>query len=394
MLAQRDLVRAPAEPRPVFPAVRFVDCPGAEPLFGRGVRPVVSTRPNPSGLRLREGGTFDPWPSTHVRGLLAVSAQLTEDSMAVQVSLSTVDQLAEKLRRSPAARQAVVVGVGSGDADGSRAAAEWGAREAQSRDTDLYIVSAYHRKVSAAEGTDDTIESELRFVAERAVDAATELAAAAAPGLEVSGEIIEGATPDVLRQLSANAGVLVLGARHLSALNRAILGSVGTSVAAAATCPVVVVMGSPGSEAGPGDVVVGVSLDESATPVLEFAFSYAERHKLALRPVLAIRTGHLDFSAATVESIKVQHELDDIVARVGKDYPDVEVQTEVRVHRPVDALLTEALEQNLLVLGRREPYNHPSRHPMSVSMRVLHHATCPVAIVPYPGERESPATTT
>jgi nucleotide-binding universal stress UspA family protein len=140
-------------------------------------------------------------------------------------------------------------------------------------------------------------------------------------------------------------------------------------------------------------VVVGVSLDESALPVLEFAFGYAERRKLAVRPVLAIRSSHLDFSAATVESIKVQHELDDLVARVGKDYPEVEARAVVRVHRPVDALLTESLNQNLLVLGRREPYNHPSWHPMSVSMRALHHAACPVAIVPYAAESESPAAT-
>ena len=204
--------------------------------------------------------------------------------MTVQVRLSTVDQLAEKIRRSPSVGRAVVVGVYWGDADGSRAAAEWGAREARARNADLYIVSAYHRKVAVAEGTDDTIEAELRFAAERAVDAATEIAADAAADVAVSGEIIEGAAPDVLCRLSGDVGVLVLGARHLKALNRAILGSVGTSVAAAAKCPVVVLMGPPGSDGGAGDVVVGVSPGIDADPALEFAFAYAERHKLGFAP--------------------------------------------------------------------------------------------------------------
>jgi nucleotide-binding universal stress UspA family protein len=311
--------------------------------------------------------------------------------MAIQVSPTTVDQLAEEIRRTPTAGRPVVVGVGLSDPDGSKSAAEWGAREAKSRGTDLHIVSAYHPKVAAAEGADDTIERQLQFNAKGAVEAAVEAAAAAAPGLVVSGEIIDGPTPDVLLELSADAGVVVLGARHLNALNRAVLGSVGTSVAAMAKCPVVVLMSSPGSADDPGDVVVGVSIDESALPVLDFAFAHAERHKLAVRPVLAVRSTHLDFSAATVESIKVEHELDDIVARVGNDYPNVTAHNVVRVHRAVDALLTESLRQNLLVLGRQEPYDHPGWHPLSVSMRVLHHAVCPVAIVPYAAESE-PAT--
>jgi len=63
-------------------------------------------------------------------------------------------------------------------------------------------------------------------------------------------------------------------------------------------------------------------------------------------------------------------------------YPDVPVHAGVQRGRPIAGLVAAATAQALLVVGR-EP--HRVSHGAilgSVAQGVLHHATCPVAVVP------------
>lgn len=64
------------------------------------------------------------------------------------------------------------------------------------------------------------------------------------------------------------------------------------------------------------------------------------------------------------------------------DYPDVQVQAGVMRDRAADALVGAAAGQNLLVVRSRGRSALSAAMLGSVSQAVLHHATCPVAVVP------------
>jgi nucleotide-binding universal stress UspA family protein len=106
-----------------------------------------------------------------------------------------------------------------------------------------------------------------------------------------------------------------------------------------------------------------------------------------VQPVYVQRSAHHDFSVATAESVEAQHRLEAAVGQTQQRYSGVDAQPTLRLHNIVAALLTESASRDLLVMGRRQPLAHPGLHPMSVPLRVLHHANCPVALVPYSGRK-------
>jgi nucleotide-binding universal stress UspA family protein len=63
-------------------------------------------------------------------------------------------------------------------------------------------------------------------------------------------------------------------------------------------------------------------------------------------------------------------------------YPDVAVQSGVVREHPGVALAAESASAQLLVVGNRGKHAMAGTLLGSVSQAVLHHATCPVAVVP------------
>ncbi|HET6314829.1 MAG TPA: universal stress protein, partial [Chloroflexota bacterium] len=159
-------------------------------------------------------------------------------------------------------------------------------------------------------------------------------------------------------------------------------GSVANATVGRAACPTVVVRGTPGSQEGAG-VVVGVDDTETSEQVLAFAFATASRHGVPLRPVLVWRADPralIGWRAEPPAPAKVEAWLSEAVAGWREKFPDVEVYPEVVREQPVAGLVLAATDQKLLVVG------HRSRRRVgalgSVTQGVLHHATCPVAVVP------------
>jgi len=290
----------------------------------------------------------------------------------------------------------VVVGVD--DSPGSDAALSWAFAEARARRAPLRVICAYqwvstYLPTSEA-GFADWPESDstrVRETAEKLVATAVQRLALVPSGgdVEISGEAIEDKPVAVLVDASARAAVVVLGSRQLHAFGAVVLGSVGAGVAARAACPVVVVRGPAADPAdGPdadGEVVVGVDCTDPAEAVLRFGFDHASRHHLVLRAVLCWQPD--PFAALTWQvepSSRAEAWLSETLAGWRAQYPDVVVHETVASDRAVAGLVTTSAAQHLLVVGSR------TRHALlgtllgSVSQGVLHHATCPVAVIPIP----------
>lgn len=283
--------------------------------------------------------------------------------------------------------QPIVVGVD--DSPGSAAALRWALAEARAWALPLRLVYCYHWAFSAStlppfqDGPDPDAE-----VALRAVDETLAKLVAHARDLddsvEVSSTAIDGEPSDVLVDESQRASQLVLGSRDLKTLGAVVLGSVASATVGRAACPTVVVRGTPGAAEEGAGIVVGVDGTETTDEVLAFAFATATRHGLPLRPVLCWHPDPfalLGWRAEPPAPARVEAWLSEALAGWREKFPEVDVHPEVVREQPVAGLVLQATDQYLLVVGHRSRRGIGSLLG-SVSQGVLHHATCPVAVVP------------
>ncbi len=264
---------------------------------------------------------------------------------------------------------------------------DWAARDAQSRGRPLHVVRAYHLSQATLpweSSADRLIIADLRRVAEKHLRDAFNHVRTRWPDVPVEGCVVDGVAADVLRDASRDAEVTVLGSRHLNAIGCAVLGSVSTVVAAGGSGPIVVV-GSPSADPdGLPEVVVGVDGSEHMDSVLAFAFDYASRHH---RPLHAVYCWSPDL-LATMQwrpeppaPERADRWLAEAIAGWQDKYPDVAVHRGVVRESPAAGLVTESAAQDLLVVGSHSRHARLASLLGSVSQGVLHHATCPVAVV-------------
>lgn len=285
------------------------------------------------------------------------------------------------------AQRSIVVGI---DGSGAEAAVRWAIQEAGSRKVSVRLVCAYRTAPSYYQGLGMYVDSpsdlaRVRQVAESVIEKATAEAVAIDPEVDVDGEAVDGNPVPVLIEESRRSSVLVLGSRQRSTLRSSILGSVSAAVAARAECPAVVLRGPAALPEEHPAVVVGVDGTPASQALLEFGFEYASRRQSPLRAVLC---WHPDLLATMMwrpeppPPTRAEAWLAETLAGWREKYPDVAVQSGVVREHPGTALAAESASAQLLVVGNR------GRHAMtgtllgSVSQAVLHHATCPVAVVP------------
>lgn len=266
----------------------------------------------------------------------------------------------------------------------------WAVEEARSRNAGLHLVCAQHWLLSPRpapvypEHADPSAtEAQRRAAAlgDREVAAVRSLA----PDLEVDFEAVRGDAIDTLIEQSTQAQVLVLGSRGLGGVGSAVAGSVSSAVAARAHCPVVVMRGPAGHAAERAAVIVGVDATADSHAVLEFAFDHADRHSLRLQAVYC-RAASLRESAEwmthTPSPARNEVLLSEALAGYREKYPSVEVHSAILDSDRVDALVAASHAQALLVVGSHGHGALTGSLLGSVSQGVLHHATCPVAVVP------------
>lgn len=283
----------------------------------------------------------------------------------------------------------------------SLAAADWAAREAGLRRAPLRLVHATPATpglvmpVNAAEVWPHIGETVLQHAVADLSERYTDLV--------VRGEQVSGRPAETLLLCAANAGLLVVGARGAGGFDGLVMGSLALRAAAAAACPVVVVPESPadaGDEAeaqsagGSARVVTGLDAPEPVDETVDFAFAAAQAHNALLRvvhawtlPATSVSPFMLDVTEedrATWEDQEVLL-LSDALRAWREKYPEVAVQPDVLLLHPAMALLTASWHADLLVIGRRTDPQAPEGRLGPVAHAVLHHARCPVAIVPHAG---------
>ncbi|NJC71370.1 universal stress protein [Planosporangium thailandense] len=282
--------------------------------------------------------------------------------------------------------QPIVVGV-----DGSSQsldAVDLAVREAAMRDLPLRVVSAFTRPDLGVPGVRAAYppEADVRLEAERIVREAMGRAAANAPALDVGGDAVEGPPATTLIDQSRAAALVVVGNRGLGGFKGLLVGSVAVELTAHAGCPVLVARGRASPS---GDVLAGVDGSPLSDMAVRFAFEEAALRGSDLTAVYAwtmparvvpvVGTPSVD-CASEVEAAH-EHVLSKAISNWRDAYPAVPVRGRLVHTGARQALLKAAEEAQLVVVGSRGRGGFAGLLLGSVSQAMLHHATCPVAIV-------------
>ncbi|MCQ4084819.1 universal stress protein [Streptomyces sp. RB6PN25] len=266
----------------------------------------------------------------------------------------------------------------------SLAAAGWAARDARLREAPLRLVSAWPGQPDVAPG----LEAEWHRWAEHMLRATASDLASSYPELRITVEEVRGDPVTVLLDEGERGQMVVLGSRGVGQISGFFLGSVGLELAATATQPVVLVRAET-DVSRQGEVVVGLALRRPNDGLLEFAFEAAERRGAVLRAVHASRVPPIHGVAPWVVDTALDEAREDKGRRLGetlavwrKRFSGVRVCEELASDAPSRRLVNAAAEASLVVVGRgpRRPGHGARLGP--VSQAVVHHAPCPVAIVP------------
>jgi nucleotide-binding universal stress UspA family protein len=286
----------------------------------------------------------------------------------------------------------VVVGVDDFEHSGRLIGAA--AREAELRGTALWLAHAYHGRAPVALGVPPglTPGQMLREAAEEQLAEAAAKVRTEHPDLPVETAARPGPAAPALARLLDPTSLLVVGGRGRGGLTGQLLGSVSLDVLAHASCPVLVVRGT--GEPEKHRVMLGLDVVEdppTGPEVVEFAFEEAARRHADLYAFYAWEDPSLLYAyGAQVFThdqhlAALRHGRERLAAKLApwhQMYPEVKVAAEVLAGLPA-GLLVEATDLvDLVVIGGRAHEGGNGMHVGAIAHTVLHHAHCPVAIVP------------
>ncbi|MEV5973154.1 universal stress protein [Streptomyces sp. NPDC051921] len=278
----------------------------------------------------------------------------------------------------------VVVGV-----DGSpsgRTAVLWAAAEAALRGRSLHLVHAADTDRRALFAHAETIQA----VREAGRDLLIETASTVQerfPDLAVTRELSRQEPVVGLRAAAGHRGTIVVGNRGLGGFSSLMLGSVGLGVAARAEVPVVVVRGD--SDRPESGSVTAAVHGASDVGWLLAAAAEADARKALLRLVsvwnVLTHVGSVATMLDDLDEIARQrvHEIKALADRVRDFYPGLNVSHHVETGTSTPGILVEATAHtDLLVMGREHRVLGAGPSLGRVAHVLLHHAHCPVEIVP------------
>ncbi|MEV7066869.1 universal stress protein [Streptomyces collinus] len=282
--------------------------------------------------------------------------------------------------------------VGVDGSDGSILAIDWAADEAVRHGLPLRLVHAslWERYEGALPSLGRERPSE-RVMADHIVASAEERVRRLNPDLKVTGEAVAAEAVAALLSEGDNASALVTGSRGRGELKGALLGSVSLAVAARAYCPVIVVRGDKAGLAGThGRILLGAGDPDTSAEAVRFAFREAEARGCELDVVRAWRLPMNENAdpPAPAETPVYEHEaqasdlVDALVADVMADHPAVRVRRATVEGPARKVLVNRSAAADLVVVGARRRSGHFGLQLGRVSHTLLHHADCPVAVVP------------
>ncbi|MDN3029207.1 universal stress protein [Streptomyces sp. S.PB5] len=279
--------------------------------------------------------------------------------------------------------------VGVDGSDESLVAVDWAADEAARRGLPLRLVHAslwerYEGAVPPEDG--DPPYEQVR--AENLLDIAAARARRRAPDLKVATEVAAEEAVDALLHEGHHAFSLVTGARDRGGLTELLLGSVSPAVAGRARCPVIVVRGDTTGDHG--RILLGVGESARGGEAVRFAFQEAETRGCMLDAVRAWRRSArepmqhplLAGNPAHQHERQASEQLDSALYEAAADHPAVRVRRTTAEGPAPKVLLARSGGADLLVVGARRRHGHHGFQLGRVAHTLLHHADCPVAVVP------------
>jgi nucleotide-binding universal stress UspA family protein len=194
---------------------------------------------------------------------------------------------------------------------------------------------------------------------------------------------------EVLLELSRDAHMVVVGSRGRGKVRSLLLGSVGVALVRHAECPVVV--HRPGNLGTVRNgVLVGADSSPESLVVLDFAYQQASLRHLPLtvlhcyRDVQAAAYGGYVMPAQVIDVESERLGLAESMAGFAEKYPDVHVHTEITNDAPHVAMVKLGERMNLVVIGSHRAGRVVQMLFGMVSVSVVEHANCPVAVLPLP----------
>ncbi|WP_405421600.1 universal stress protein [Streptomyces erythrochromogenes] len=226
--------------------------------------------------------------------------------------------------------------------------------------------------------------------AERVIAPFADLVAKEFPQVRVVPDIVSGSPAPALVRRSQEVALVVVGHRGSGGFPRLPLGSVALQVATHAGCPVLVIR--PGEEPDRGQqrrrVVVGAESGGVPAEVMDFAVAAAVRREADLDVIHAVAPPVLARAGTTGPVLMDRQALRDSAAQAlerelaayRKRWPRLRLH--ISEGRPASVLVEASRTAGLLVAGTRGRSGLKRLMLGSVSGEVLHHAHCPVAVIP------------
>jgi len=285
--------------------------------------------------------------------------------------------------------------VGVDGSESSLVATDWAVDEAARHGVPLRLVyaSLWERYEGAAPSRepDDPAYMSQRMRADTILGAAEERARRRSPDLKISAEVVPDEAVSALLREGHNAFALITGSRGRGELAGLLLGSVGLAVAARAHCPVIVVRGDTAGLAGTHErILLGAGEPSSGGEAARFAFREAEARGCTLDVVRTWRCpAHetADHPLLTGEQAHHHQEraselLDALLDEPVTAYPNVRVRRATVEGPARKVLLSRSAAADLVTVGARRRHGHTGLQVGRVAHTLLHHADCPVAVVP------------
>lgn len=292
----------------------------------------------------------------------------------------------------------IVVGV-----DGTREslrALRFAVSEAERTSSELVLVNAVHEVVPFAPMWPFLLSETLIDVGHELLTDARTLVDELARG-RVTCRLVTtlGPAVTVLTAAAEHARLIVLGHRSPSVVERLFTGSTTVGVVARAPCPVVSVPHDWVDERRHGRLVAAVDGSPASAAVLASAFAAAQERAALLDVVHCWRLDpfydYLVDEASVQEewTIRTRDRIHRLVEEWSPRYPRVEVTTRLEYDEVADALVRRSHHSDLVLVGRHGHGGLSTRaamaSPGSTTRALLHHARCPVEVVP---ARDTPAT--
>ena len=288
--------------------------------------------------------------------------------------------------------------------DGSDTAYEavrWAAGEAGKRDKALHIAACFVApdtsvptfKISRfPRAALRNVVATLQQETDKTARVAHQIATQTTPDIAIAQTVKEGNPIEVLLEMSKTATMLVMGTRGLGRMSGIALGSVSTAVVNHAHCPVVAIRKDTATRGFSDSAPVVVGIDGSASSAHTAAMAFKEADARGAR-LIAVNTwvdsqiyssfAALQAAEKYAQEMQQQQEalLAECLADLERHYPNVATSKVTSRDHPVNALIGQAAEAQLLVVGSHGRGGFMGMAIGSTASSLLRKTPCPLMVV-------------